>query len=336
MKVAISGSHGFIGQALVIRLMLGQRLFPCEIIKLVRSRQQEGVYFNPDTMEADTDALKGIDVLIHLGGANIAAKRWTNRRKDYLLQNRQAGSALAHRVAAAVKPKTLIIASAVGYYGKNPSGECTEKSPNGDGVAAEICRAIEDHPEIPGVRRVFLRFGVVLGSMANKGGVLEKMMPAFAFGLGGPLGNGQQPFPWVDLGDAVKAIRHCISQDTLKGPVNVVAPESITQGEFAKAIGDVINRPTFLKMPALMVKLLFGEMGEELLLHGQRVQSQKLFETGFEFGEPTIRGSLISHIGTHDAAEKHAQEKLHQAHERAKTDVSAELQAREAANFRDH
>lgn len=287
-KIIISGASGLIGSALVPAL----RAEGATVIRLVRQKPQgdDEIFWQPDAYQLDAKNLEGATAIIHLAGENIAAKRWTNQRKRRILQNRAKASQLLHETVSRLEnpPETLIIASAVGYYGITPA-PVTEDAAPGTGFAAEVCGQIEAPTPPAGVRTVYARFGVVT---TQAGGAIGKMKPAFQLGLGGRLGSGRQPFPWISRPDAVRALQFILKTPEISGPVNVVAPAQNTNAHLTAALAASLNRPACLPMPAFMVKLLFGEMGEELLLNGSPVLPEKLQQAGFTWQNPTLEAAL--------------------------------------------
>jgi hypothetical protein len=239
--------------------------------------------------------VSGFDAIIHLAGESIAA-RWTASKKLRLRESRIPTTAnLARALAQArTKPQIFLSASAIGYYGNRGDEILTEESNPGDGFAAEMSREWEQ-ASFPaahaGIRTVQMRIGVV---MARRGGALHKMLPAFKLGLGGKLGDGRQWMSWIDLQDVIGAIQHILRSDLLHGPVNLVAPRPVTNEEFSKTLGSVLSRPAIFPVPAFAARLAFGEMADELLLAGQRVEPAKLISSGYPFRFPTLKQSLES------------------------------------------
>jgi uncharacterized protein (TIGR01777 family) len=231
--------------------------------------------------------------VIHLAGETIVG-RWTKAKKRRILESRRQGTGhLAEAVAkAAQRPRVFISASAVGYYGNRGDEILREDSPSGGGFAAEICRQWEAAAQpaaAAGVRTVQMRLGVV---MSGEGGALQKMLPPFRLGLGGRLGDGRQWWSWVSVDDVAGAILHVLNHAELQGPVNTVAPQPVTNADFTKTLASVIKRPALFPMPAFAVRLVFGEMGEELFLASQRVEPAKLAASGYPFKHPELPRAL--------------------------------------------
>lgn len=299
LRVAISGASGLVGQSLSTHL----RADGHTVVPLVRSRAQttQGIFWDPATQEIDASSLEGMDVVIHLAGENVASGRWTQKQKQRILNSRKQGTQLISETLALLKkpPHTFLSASAIGYYGHCNQGiRVTETSERGQGFLAEVCRVWEEQtqPAIQaGIRVVQMRIGVVL---SGKGGALQKMRLPFSLGLGGRIGHGQQGMSWIALDDLILAIQHLIHHPEISGPVNLTAPQPCSQAEFAKTLGHVLQRPTWFPLPAPIVKLLLGDMGQEMLLQGAYVYPQRLLETGFTFCEPSLKTALQHALGT--------------------------------------
>lgn len=298
-KIAISGASGLVGSALVSALQAAGYT----IGRLVRSAvapmdsdsgtATSTIVWDPRS-PLPAGALQGYDVLIHLAGENIASGRWTDARKKKIRESRVGGTSIL--VESLLKssggPKTLVCASAIGYYGDRADEILVESSAAGDGFLADVCRQWEAATKpagAAGIRVANLRFGIIL---ARQGGMLKKVLTPFRLGAGGRVGNGRQYMSWVALGDVVSAIQQVIEKGSLSGPVNVVAPNPVTNAEFTQVMGKVLSRPTVFPLPALAVRTLLGEMGEELLLGSQRVEPARLLASGFEFTYSQLEGAL--------------------------------------------
>jgi uncharacterized protein (TIGR01777 family) len=245
----------------------------------------------------DEGALQNIklDAVVHLAGDPVFGL-WTAAKKRSIHDSRVVGTrnlaAYLSAMPAERRPKTLICASAVGYYGDRDDETLTESSAPGDGFLAETCVKWEhasDMADVIGIRVVHLRFGIIL---TKKGGALKAMLPAFKFGLGGKLGKGRQWFPWIALEDVIEIILYSLDQDDVKGPVNVVAPNPVTNEEFAKTLGRVLHRPAVMPVPAFALKMLPGGSGQELFLASEHVMPQVLMRRGFGFQYPTLEHAL--------------------------------------------
>ena len=294
MKVLVSGSTGLVGSALCTALTSGGH----EIARLVRqsprSRQPE-ISWDPAKGTIDATKLEGFDAVVHLAGESIAAGRWTDEQKARIRDSRIQGTRLLCETLATLKnkPKVLVCASAVGYYGDRGDEVVDESSPAGANMfLVDVCQEWEAATEparTAGIRVVNLRFGVVL---SPNGGALAKMLLPFKLGAGGVVGTGKQYMSWIALDDAVGSIQHCLTTDSLTGPVNAVAPQAVTNYEFTKTLGKVLVRPTILPMPAFAARLALGQMADELLLASTRVRPTKLLESKYPFHYPQLEGAL--------------------------------------------
>lgn len=292
MKILVSGASGLIGTALTAALHVEGHT----VHRLVRERSDnpDTVYWKPSTGEIERDKLDGYDAVVHLAGENIAAGRWNDERKARILNSRVDGTRLlAESLAACTgKPQVLVCASATGYYGDGGNAELTEDAPRGKGFLADVVEAWEDAADparAAGIRTVHLRFGVVL---AAEGGALEKMITPFKTGMAGKLGDGTQWMSWVSRDDAVRAIQFALTDESLSGPVNAVSPTPVTNEQFTTAMGNVLNRPTVMSIPVFALKMLAGEMAEEMLLVSSRVVPKKLLEAGFSFSHVDLEKTL--------------------------------------------
>jgi len=291
-RIAIAGSSGLVGSRLVQHLEAKGD----HVIRLQRQRPPgpENTFWDPAAGEIDAAAFEGVDAVVNLSGVSIAGKRWSASRKQHILQSRLDSTSLLARTLATMpdKPRVFISTSAVGYYGNAGSALLTETAPPGAGFLSGVCEqweAAADPARQAGIRVVHPRFGIV---MAGDGGMLPPIARLFRFGLGGCLGNGQQFLSWVDLDDLVAIIDFLIDADTLEGPVNAVAPQSVTNMEFTRTLGAVLHRPTSIPVPAFAIRLLMGEMGEELVLTSQRAASDRLQDAAFAFRYPSLERSL--------------------------------------------
>jgi uncharacterized protein len=292
MNILVTGASGLIGSALVSFLASAGH----DVIRLVRSQPRPGekaARWDPMAGTIETSALEGVEAVVHLAGESLA-ERWTPEKKVRIRESRVKGTRLLCESLAQMTtpPRVLVSASAIGYYGDRAGEILSEESAAGRGFLAEVCRAWEAATEPAsqkGMRVVPLRFGVVL---SGAGGALGKMLPPFRMGLGGVLGSGQQYMSWIALDDAVGAIHHTMMTGSLQGPVNAMAPNAVTNQEFTKTLGKVIGRPTIVPMPAFAVRLMFGEMADEVLLASARVQPAKLLASGYTFRYPELEAAL--------------------------------------------
>jgi uncharacterized protein len=289
MRVAVSGASGLIGAAVVRRLQAAGH----QISRLVRGAPKAGeIQWNP-TGAVDLGGLEGCDAVVHLAGESISG-RWTPTKKSKILNSRVQGTMTIAAALARLqqKPKVLVNASAIGYYGPRGDELLDESSASGNDFLSEVARQWESATEPAtraDIRVVMLRFGVVL---SGQGGALAKMITPFRMGVGGRIGSGTQWMSWVSLDDVAGAVEYAITNSSLRGPVNVVAPSPVSNEEFTKRLGEVLHRPTIFPMPEFAVKLAFGEMGETLLLGSQRVVPKKLQESGYKFAHPELKDAL--------------------------------------------
>lgn len=303
MRVLVTGGTGFIGRALVLALLERGD----EVTVLTRQRPSapppglERVAFREWTPEQDGPwqaSVDGQDALVHLAGESVVGKRFTEELRRSALESRIGTAERLVRgiESAARRPRVFVSASGIGYYGvRTGNATLTEGSPPGDDFLAELCVAWESAPkgaEAFGVRVVSTRFGLVLG---RDGGMLGKMVPIFKAFVGGPLGDGTQAQPWVHLDDVVGALLKALDDETLSGPVNVVAPNVVSNTELSNTLGRVLKRPSLLPAPAFALRALFGE-GAEPILTGQRALPARLLEHGYVFRftelEPALRDLL--------------------------------------------
>jgi len=305
MKILITGATGLVGKQLSAYLSTAGH----SVYKLVRQKNLSAseIYWNPDTSEIDTAALEAaqIDAVIHLAGENIAAKRWTTKQKSLIAASRVNGTRLLATTLANLKtkPKTLVSASAIGFYGDRADELLSENSTAGGGNAAckflaETCAAWEAATKAAsdaGIRVVHARFGVILDP---RGGALSKLLLPFQIGAGGIIGNGRQYMSWIAIDDVLGALYHCAITESLSGAVNIVAPNAVTNLEFTRVLGRVLHRPTIAPLPAFAARIILGEMADGLLLSSAHVSPNALSSSGYKFQyselEPALRHLLGS------------------------------------------
>jgi hypothetical protein len=294
LKVLVTGSTGLIGSRLAALLTGGGD----SVVPLVRRSPRTGeVRWDPDG-SVDAAALEGADAVVHLAGESIVG-RWTDAKKAKIRESRVRGTRVLAEALAGLErpPRVLACASAIGFYGDRGDERLDESSPQGAGFLPEVCRdweAAAAPARGKGIRVANLRFGMVL---SPHGGALAKMLPPFRIGAGGIIGSGRQYWSWIALDDAVGAIHHVLQTDALHGPVNAVAPQSVTNREFTKTLGKVLSRPTFLPMPAFAARLALGEMADALLLASARVEPKKLTAAGYPFALPGLEEALLMVLG---------------------------------------
>ncbi len=298
MKIAITGSTGFIGSALVEWFSKNSSF---EIVRLVRERnypdlRYKTIYWNHEKHEIDSASLENFDLVIHLAGEGIAKGRWTPKQKEMIRKSRVEGTTFLGATLSKLNrpPKHFFSASAIGFYGNRPTEEkLDENSPSGTGFLASVVREWESAADVireSGSRVVQMRFGLVLGM---RGGALSRMLPIFRLGLGGKVGTGKQIVSWIALDEIPRIIHHLLSRPDISGPVNFTTPNPVSNDIFAKTLGKILSRPTLLPFPAPVAKFLLGEMAEELLLSGAYVLPKKLEESGYAFFLPTLEKALF-------------------------------------------
>ncbi len=294
MKILITGASGLIGKALHTsfeekgyEMLLGSRSEP---------KDDGHIRWNMDTGFADEDlpGIEGMDAVIHLAGENVSGLRWTEEKKKAIRDSRVFGTRTIIEAFARLekKPKVFITGSAIGFYGDRGDDEMTETSSAGQTFLAEVCREWEAESrraEDMGIRTVLLRTGIVL---SKDGGALATMLTPFKLGVGGVVGSGKQWMSWVSLDDVIAIINFALDNESLRGAVNVVAPNPVTNEEFTKTLGSVLYRPTFFPLPEFAVNLVFGEMGDALLLDSTRVIPKRLNDAGFEFKYTQLKAAL--------------------------------------------
>lgn len=296
--IAVSGASGFVGAALV--RSLGAQ--GANVKRLVRSQPRDpsaDIVWNP-AAPIDPAALEGLDAVVHLAGESIASL-WTVSKKTRIRESRVIGTRhLSTALAKCTKrPRVLVCASAIGFYGNRGDEVLREDSPPGSGFLADVSReweAAAQPARNAGIRVVHTRFGMVA---SPTGRALKQMLLPFKLGLGGRLGSGRQYMSWISLDDVVGAIEHALVTDSLAGPVNTVAPVSITNAEFTKTLGAVLHRPTIFPVPEFMLRTLLGEMAEEVLLCSQRVEPVRLLASGYKFKHPELKSALEEMLGKH-------------------------------------
>lgn len=292
MKILVSGSHGLVGGALIKSLEAQGH----EVFRLVRyaPHAEREVEWSPDRYSIALARIEGFDAVVNLAGESIAEGRWTDDKKRRIRESRVKGTKLLGDALAnlTAPPQTFICASAIGYYGSRGDEVLTEDSARGDDFLSEVCAEWEQATALAaekGIRVVNARFGIILD---QEGGALKKMLPPFRMGVGGKMGGGNQWMSWITLADVIEALNFALSNQSLRGPVNYVAPNSVTNAEFTKTLGRVLARPTLFPVPVFAIKLMFGEMGEALLLGSQRVAPVRLAEAGYSFKHADLENAL--------------------------------------------
>lgn len=292
MHVAVTGSTGLIGSALVERL----RSRGHELTRFVRRTPtaDDEAGWDPRTHTIDTDALARCDAVVHLAGEGIGDHRWTAAHKERIRRSRVEGtSLLAHAVAGMDDgPRALVCASGIGYYGDRGDEVLTEDSAPGEDFIAKVCQAWEgaaDPARAAGVRVAHLRQGVV---QSTRGGALPRQLPLFKLGLGATLGSGRQYLSWITLSDLVGLYEHVLASDGLAGAVNATAPTPVTNAEYTRTLAAVLDRPAFLRAPAFALRLALGEIADGLLLVSQRALPERAQANGYAFAQPELEPAL--------------------------------------------
>lgn len=295
--ILVSGSSGFIGTALCGFLSTGGH----SVIRLVRRAAKNAGErsWDPERGELNPSVFDGVDVVIHLGGESLLAKRWTPEFKKRIVSSRvKSSSLLCHTISRLErKPEAVIMASATGFYGDTGGTAVDERSPMGSGFLAHTCKEWEESAVSTlndATRLVLLRIGTVLNP---KGGALKQMLPVFKVGGGGPLGNGKQFVSWIALQDLLGIIEHAIFTQNAHGPINAVSPNSVSSREFAKTLGRALRRPAFISTPAPLMRAMFGEVADEILLSSSRVVPTKILESGYVFQFPSLIDALRFECG---------------------------------------
>ncbi|MDZ8137707.1 MAG: TIGR01777 family oxidoreductase [Nostoc sp. DedQUE04] len=301
MKVAITGATGFVGSRLVQRLhkeghkivsltrntAFAQKVFPSEAFPNV-----EIVAYTPNASSSWQSVIANCDGVVNLAGEPIGEGRWTPERKQEIFNSRKLGTQkIVEAIANAnPKPSVLINASAIGYYGTSETATFDETSLSGNDFLAQVCQAWETEArkvKDAGVRLVILRFGIVLGN----GGALGKMIPPFKLFAGGPIGSGRQWFSWIHVDDLVSLILQALTKPEIEGVYNATAPNPVRMADLSQTLGQVMNRPSWLPVPAFAIEALLGD-GAIVVLEGQQVIPKRTVQTGFEYKYPNLQSAL--------------------------------------------
>jgi len=294
MRILITGASGLIGSAL--RKSFTGKGFEMLPASRSESKSENEIQWNSDTGFADEDLprLEGLDAAIHLAGENISAFRWTDEKKKAIRDSRVHGTRTMIETFARLnkQPKVFVSASAIGFYGDRGDDEMTETSSAGDTFLSEVSKEWESESrraEDMGIRTVLLRNGIVL---SKDGGALATMMTPFKLGVGGVVGSGKQWMSWISLDDVVAIVNFALENENLRGAINVSSPNPVTNEEFTKTLGEVLYRPTFLPLPEFAVNLVFGEMGDALLIDSTKVLPKRLLDAGYKFKYPDLKPAL--------------------------------------------
>ncbi len=293
MKIAITGSSGLVGSNLIPLLKANGD----DVIRIKRANLEKGetdIDWSLEKGSWENTNENDFTGIVHLAGENIASGRWTKERKERIRISRVNGTKrLCNKILnLTTKPKVLVCASAIGFYGDRGDETVNEESTKGYGFLSDVCKEWEEatkQASDAGIRVVNLRFGMIL---SNKGGALTKMLFPFKLGMGGKVGNGMQYMSWITIDDVINVINHALTSNSLVGAVNAVSPDAVPNHIFTKALGSALGRPTLFPMPAFAARLAFGEMADELLLSSIRVKPDKLVKAGYQFKYPDIKGAL--------------------------------------------
>ena len=292
MKILITGASGLVGTEL-------QRSFAAQGYEMLLASRKEPtdeqhIQWSIEDGFADPEKLEGVDVVVHLAGENVSGFRWTDEKKKAIHDSRVLGTRNVVNAISKLKkrPKVFVASSAVGFYGERGDEEVTESSAAGDNFLAGVCKEWEAESrraEDAGIRTVLLRTGIVL---SKDGGALATMLTPFKLGVGGVVGNGKQWMSWISMDDEIDVINFAIDNENIRGAVNAVSPHPVTNQEFTKTLGEVLYRPTFIPLPEFAVSMIFGEMGDALLLASTKVMPKRLEDAGFEFKYPELKPAI--------------------------------------------
>ena len=298
LHILMSGASGVVGSALIPFFTTGGH----RVTRLVRRSELEDEnnrFWDPQKGIIDLQDSDEFNVVIHLSGEHIGQGRWTLEKKKKIIESRHVTTALIARSITKLKkpPRAFLCASAIGYYGHRGNAVMTEENECGADFISNVCDEWEQAalPALDkGIRTVFLRIGVVLSPV---GGALQRLLPSFKIGLGGKVGSGEQYMSWISMDDLIGTVYHAMNDDQLSGPVNLVAPNPVTNLELTRTLAKVISRPALFTIPAWFIKLVFGEMGKEVLLASTRVKPEKIMASGYRFRHPDLEGALQHLLG---------------------------------------
>jgi uncharacterized protein len=294
MRVAITGATGLVGRELRRQLRAaGHDVTPIVRTHSSSDTSERAIIWHPERRAIEKQRLEGYDVVVHLAGESIAGV-WTQGKKHRIRKSRILGTSLLARTLAELdaRPRVLFSASGFHFYGTRPAGPVDESSPPGDGFLADVVQRWETctrPAREAGIRVVHMRFGTVL---SPEGGMLATLLPLFRLGLGGPVGSGEQVWPWIAVEDIPPALLHVLERPELEGPVNFTTPNAVSNEEFTRTLAAAVGRPAFLRVPAVAARLMPGGLGDELLLGGARVVPRKLLDTGFTYRYPELEPAL--------------------------------------------
>ena len=292
MKVLITGSTGLLGKEL--QKSFTEKGYDLLLASRKEPQDDNHIQWSVEEGFSDTEKLEGVDIVVHLAGENVSGLRWTDEKKKAIRDSRVLGT---RNVVDAIsklkhKPKVFVASSAIGFYGERGEEEVTESSAAGDNFLAGVCKEWEAESrraEDAGIRTVLLRTGIVL---SKEGGALATMLTPFKLGVGGVVGSGKQWMSWISMEDEIAVINYVIDNENIRGAVNAVSPDPVTNLDFTKTLGEVLYRPTFLPLPEFAVSMIFGEMGDALLLASTKVRPKRLEDAGFEFKFPNLKEAV--------------------------------------------
>ncbi len=293
MRILISGATGLIGTALDRALTRDGHT----VVRLTRSpKEPRDKRWDPEAGGIDATALDGVDAVVHLAGESIGSHRWSDEQRRRIMDSRVLSTGLLRRTieGRSDRPAVLVSASAMGYYGDRGDEELTESSPPGDGFLSQVSIAWENEARTDVTRTVMVRSGLVL---TPKGGALQRMLLPAKLGLGGPIGNGRQWWSWISLDDVVGIYRHLALESSHDGPVNAAAPKPVRQKEFARELGKVLRRPSFMPLPRIAVRAMLGEMGETLLFDSDKMRADRITNDGYAFAHADLGTALRGILG---------------------------------------
>jgi uncharacterized protein (TIGR01777 family) len=292
MKVLITGASGLVGTEL--QKSFTEKGYELLLASRKESTDDKHIQWSIEEGFTDPEKLEGVDVVVHLAGENVSGLRWTDEKKKAIRDSRILGTRNVVDAMSKLKkkPHTFIASSAIGFYGERGEEEVTESSAAGDNFLAGVCKEWEAESrraEDAGIRTVLLRTGIVL---SKDGGALSTMLLPFKMGVGGVVGSGKQWMSWISMEDEIAVINYAIENENIRGAVNAVSPNPVTNHDFTKTLGEVLYRPTFLPLPEFAVSMIFGEMGDALLLASTKVMPKRLEDAGFEFMYPNLKVAI--------------------------------------------
>jgi len=292
MRVLITGASGLVGREL--QKSFAAKNYDMLLASRSEPADEQHIQWTVEGGFAEPEKLEGLDAVVHLAGENVSGLRWTEEKKRSIRDSRVLGTRNVVTAISKLKnrPKVFVASSAIGFYGERGDEEITESSAAGDNFLAEVSKAWESESrraEDAGIRTVLLRTGIVL---TKEGGALGTMLTPFKLGVGGVVGSGKQWMSWISMEDHIAVINCVIENENIRGAVNSVSPNPVTNEEFTKTLGEVLYRPTFLPLPEFAVSMVFGEMGDALLLASTKVLPKRLEDAGFQFKYPQLKPAI--------------------------------------------